>query len=130
MAAFALARCTKPKPVTLVGQDFYLVSTDIPKSKYKQINYQFKEKDVQVFAITNFHPMQGDVSMGAYSFIGNNLKLPLIGSFKIKQTAEGFDLYAYGKLKYKLSKNTKPFIQQGATALQRQFQFASITNWR
>jgi hypothetical protein len=48
IATILLGGCTKTKPVTLSGQDFYLVSSDMLKSKYLEINYQFKEKEVEV----------------------------------------------------------------------------------
>jgi hypothetical protein len=63
--------------------------------------------------------MVGDVTIGSYWFQGNILNLPKIGRFKTKQTEEGFDLYADGKLKYRLSKKAIPFIRPGATVPKR-----------
>ncbi|MGF7082475.1 hypothetical protein ABIB50_004847 [Mucilaginibacter sp. UYCu711] len=123
IAAIFLSGCNKVKPVSLIGENFYLVSTDINQSRYVQINYQFQPGQVEVFAIKSLHPMYGDVTIGPYSFKNNMLKIPLIGTIVARQTADGFNLYRNGKLKYRLTRETKSFIQPP----QHQSQFVSIT---
>lgn len=126
IAAVSLGGCTKPKPVTLNGQDYYLVSMDKWKGPYKQIQYQFGKSEVKIFAIKRIHPMLGDVIIGHYLFTGNVLQLSTIGDFFTKQTAQGYDLYNKGKVKYRLTKKQQPYIQPEVTA-QHQSQFVSIT---
>jgi hypothetical protein len=123
IATFSLCGCNKVKPISLVGENFYLVSIDITQSRYVQINYQFQPGQVEVFAIKNLHPMYGDVTIGPYSFKNNTLKIPLIGTVVARQTANGFNLYRNGKLKYRLTRETKSFIQPS----QHQSQFALVT---
>ena len=126
--ASLLAGCSKPKSVDIAGTTMYLSSTTLHNSRYVRMSINFKvNQQAEIFAITNLRPMYGDVTVGNYFFVDNKLSLPQIGSFTVKQTEAGFNLYSNGKLTYRLSKKEQPFIQENAIAPQRQYQFASVT---
>lgn len=118
LLTLTLGACVNKTPITLTGKTFHLVSMDKWESKYKEVSCQFKENQtVEIFAVTDYQPMYGDVTIGGYKLKNNVIELPKIGVLTIQTGKDGFDLYAAdGKLKYKLTRQSRPYIRPGAVA--------------
>jgi hypothetical protein len=89
------------QPISLANEQFYLVKPEMNGKTYEVVLCKFGSADVEIFAMKASSIGTADYTRGKFKVNQHQLVFPK-GTFNIIKINNGYQLYAYKKLKYQL----------------------------